>query len=53
MLCNKCSKEIKKDEGMEWKSQLLCEDCYVDALAPVPSQDHWAVLKNEHKKPDY
>ena len=46
-------KIVEKDEAREWKSQLLCEDCYIDVMAPAPSHDHWKVAKNQHKKPDY
>ncbi len=42
MICDKCSDRIEKNEERNHKSQILCEDCYIDILAPVKSCDPWA-----------
>ena len=30
-------------EEREWHGQILCEDCYMDALSPAKTCDPWAV----------
>jgi hypothetical protein len=45
MLCQKenCRAEIEEGEGREFHGQLLCDDCYMDALSPARTCDPWAV----------
>jgi hypothetical protein len=45
MLCQKenCKVEIEEGEGRDFHGQLLCDDCYMDALSPVRTCDPWAV----------
>ena len=32
--CDKCQKAIEAGEEREYRSQILCEDCYLDAIWP-------------------
>ena len=45
MLCQKenCQAEIEESEGRDFHGQLLCDDCYLDALSPARTCDPWAV----------
>lgn len=43
MECSQCNETIEKGEEREHFGQVLCEDCYIDALSPVKSCDPWAV----------
>ena len=43
MECNKCGATIEKGEERELRNQMLCEDCYIDALSPVKVCDPWAL----------
>ncbi len=43
MKCDKCKSHVKSDEEREYNGQILCEDCYMDALSPVRTCDPWAV----------
>jgi hypothetical protein len=43
MKCDRCGSLIKKGEEMEYHGQILCEDCYMDALSPARACDPWAV----------
>lgn len=43
MKCDGCSDNIVKGEERELNTQILCEDCYMDALAPPKACDPWAV----------
>jgi hypothetical protein len=43
MKCDRCSAAIEKGEEREHFGQLLCEDCYMDALSPAKGCDPWAV----------
>ncbi|MCG8634309.1 MAG: hypothetical protein MI863_10805 [Desulfobacterales bacterium] len=42
MKCNKCSQVIQESDQREHYGQILCEDCYMDALSPVRTCDPWA-----------
>ena len=42
MKCEKCRAAIEPGEEREHLNQLLCEDCYLDAL-PMKTCDPWAV----------
>ena len=43
MQCNECGASIKIGEEKELRDQILCEDCYIDALSHVQPCDPWAV----------
>ena len=43
MKCTKCSVEIEPDDEREHLGQVLCEDCYLDAVSTVKTCDPWAV----------
>jgi hypothetical protein len=43
MKCDQCSKAIEQGEEREHRGQVLCEDCYMDALSPAKACDPWAV----------
>ena len=43
MQCGKCGASIDKGEERELRDQILCEDCYIDALSPVKVCDPWAL----------
>jgi len=43
MKCDKCRSNIGQGEEHELYSQILCEDCYMDALSPAQGCDPWAV----------
>jgi hypothetical protein len=43
MQCDKCGNLIEKGEEREMYGQVLCEDCYMDALSPARACDPWAV----------
>ena len=43
MKCEKCGDAIETGEERERYGQILCEDCYMDALSPARTCDPWAV----------
>lgn len=43
MQCQHCHCDIPDGQVYEHLSQVLCEDCYMDALSPVRTCDPWAV----------
>ena len=43
MKCARCGISLKEGEGIEYLGQVLCEDCYMDALSPTRICDPWAV----------
>jgi hypothetical protein len=43
MQCHRCQTEIDPEEEKEHLNQVLCEDCYMDALSPPKGCDPWAV----------
>lgn len=43
MKCHRCDVQIKDGEETEHLGQILCEDCYMDALSPSKPCDPWAV----------
>lgn len=43
MKCDRCGCQIERDDEMGYMGQILCEDCYMDALSPVKTCDPWAV----------
>jgi hypothetical protein len=43
MKCAKCHADLAPGEAQEHYGQVLCEDCYMDALSPARGCDPWAV----------
>jgi len=43
MNCEKCKNVIEEQDGREFHGQMICEDCYIDALSPAKACDPWAV----------
>ena len=43
MICKKCKEEIPQGEDMNYMGQLLCEDCYIDAISLPKTCDVAAV----------
>lgn len=43
MNCYRCNATIEPGEEREHLNQILCEDCYMDALSPPKGCDPWAV----------
>jgi hypothetical protein len=43
MKCDRCGAAVEQGEEREHLGQLLCEDCYMEALSPVRTCDPWAV----------
>ena len=43
MQCDKCGDPVEKGHEREMHGQVLCEDCYMDALSPARACDPWAV----------
>jgi hypothetical protein len=43
MNCDRCNAAIEPGEEKEYRGQILCEDCYMDALSPPKGYDPWAV----------
>ena len=58
MNCEKCNAVIEPGEEREHYGQVLCEDCYMDALSPAKACDPWAVhsaksfLKEQRHEPE-
>jgi predicted HTH transcriptional regulator len=44
MQCDRCKENIEVTEEREHHGQMLCEDCYMDALSPAKACDPWAVF---------
>jgi hypothetical protein len=43
MTCPKCGGACDPTEAQEYLGQMLCEDCYLDAMSPTKVCDPWAV----------
>jgi hypothetical protein len=43
MKCGRCGETIPDGDEMEYYGQVLCEDCYMQALSPAQACDPWAV----------
>jgi len=41
--CAKCDREVAEDDAFSHAGQQLCEDCYMDVMAPNRTCDPWAV----------
>lgn len=42
MMCHKCHMPVDESEARRHGGQILCEDCYMDALSPPRTCDPWA-----------
>ena len=42
-VCTKCGASLAGEEPQEHLGQILCEDCYLEALSPIRTCDPWAV----------
>jgi hypothetical protein len=52
MKCDKCESPIESGDEREHAGQMLCEDCYMDALSPVKACDPWAVYSAKSMSSD-
>jgi late competence protein required for DNA uptake (superfamily II DNA/RNA helicase) len=43
MKCQRCQREISEDESFGFFGEVLCDDCYMDAMSPAKACDPWAV----------
>lgn len=43
--CAKCGDGYDPAEAREYQGQILCEDCYLDAMSPIVVCDPWAVYR--------
>jgi predicted transcriptional regulator len=43
MQCGRCGQIMQSGEEHQHAGQLLCDDCYMDALSPAKACDPWAV----------
>jgi len=43
MKCEKCGDIVGEQDSKEFHGQIICEDCYIDALSPAKACDPWAV----------
>jgi hypothetical protein len=41
--CARCKADLDPSEAREHQGQILCEDCYLDAMSPTVVCDPWAV----------
>lgn len=41
--CDSCGREVPGDEAFSHLGRSLCEDCYMDVMAPNRTCDPWAV----------
>ena len=41
--CTRCGAGLQGEEPRGYFGEVLCEDCYVEALSPVRTCDPWAV----------
>jgi hypothetical protein len=42
-VCSRCGATTDASEAREHRGQILCEDCYLDAMSPTVVCDPWAV----------
>lgn len=53
--CDRCQSTIDPGEEKEHCGQVLCEDCFMDALSPARACDPWAVYSakslEQHRGP--
>jgi protein-arginine kinase activator protein McsA len=41
--CTKCGASLQDEEPREHFGEVLCEDCYLEAMSPIRTCDPWAV----------
>jgi hypothetical protein len=41
--CTRCGASLEGEEPREYLGEVLCEDCYLEALSPLRTCDPWAV----------
>ncbi len=41
--CTRCGAGLQEEEARGYFGEVLCEDCYVEALSPLRTCDPWAV----------
>jgi hypothetical protein len=41
--CERCGQKIPAGDEMDHNGQILCEECYMQALSPARACDPWAV----------
>jgi hypothetical protein len=41
--CTRCGASLAGEEPRDYFGEVLCEDCYLEALSPVRTCDPWAV----------
>ena len=39
--CSKCNAAVKDEDARELRSEILCEDCYIDEVAPRMGKSHY------------
>ena len=39
--CERCQSILNEDDGREFHSKILCEDCYTDEVVPKMSKPHY------------
>lgn len=48
MQCKRCPAQITAEDSYEYAGEILCENCYMDALSPTRTCDPWAVYTAKH-----
>lgn len=43
MKCQKCQRDVREEDSFTHLGEIICEDCYMDAMSPAKSCDPWAV----------
>jgi hypothetical protein len=41
--CSKCGASLEGEEARAYFGEVLCEDCYLEAMSPIRTCDPWAV----------
>ena len=39
--CERCQSILNEDDGREFHSNILCEDCYIDEVMPKMPKSHY------------
>ncbi len=42
-VCTKCGASLQDEEPRGYFGEVLCEDCYLEAVSPIRTCDPWAV----------
>lgn len=50
MLCQRCQKPVSEEDARSYSGEILCEDCYMDALSPSRTCDPWATYTAKRLK---